>query len=69
MQKFVITLTKSYLVEINATDEEQAKNLVTFFTSDISDLSNDDDKNKYQFSIETIKCVENEAFDCQTLEY
>lgn len=67
MERFNVLLTKSYQIEIIAANEEQAKNLAEFFTSNITDISSEQDKLQHNFSIESIECTLNEAFDCEIL--
>lgn len=63
MKSFQVSLTKSYLVNINAENEEDAKRFAEFFTGDINDLSNAEHRREYKFEIEEIECTVNEAFD------
>ena len=55
-------LTKSYLVNINAENEEDAKRFADFFTGDIQDISDYNNRKEYKFEIEQIECKTNEAF-------
>ena len=65
MMSFQILLTKSYPVSINAENEEAAKRCAEFFTGDISDLSNAQDREENKFSIENIECTINQAFEAE----
>lgn len=65
MKSFQVSLTKSYLVNINAGNEEDAKRFVEFYTGDIFDISDKKDREEYEFSIEEIKCVMNEAVEAE----
>jgi hypothetical protein len=68
MEQFLVTLTKSYGVTISAESENDAARLAEFFTGDIQDLSSEKEKKEYRFEIHSIKCVLNEAFDCEEIE-
>lgn len=65
MKSFQVSLTKSYLVNINAKNKEDAKRFVEFYTSDITDLSNTGDREENNFSIENIECTINEVFEAE----
>lgn len=65
MKSFQVSLTKSYLVNINAENEEDAKRFAEFFTGDIGDLSNAEDRKENQFLIENIECTMNEVFETE----
>ncbi len=65
MKSFQITLTKSYQVNINAENEIDAKRFAEFFTSDVQDISDENNRNEYKFSIEKIECKINEAFEAE----
>lgn len=67
MKLFQVSLTKSYLVNINAESEEEAKRLAEFFTGDISNVSDENNRNEYKFSIEEIECTVNRAFDAEEI--
>lgn len=65
MKSFRVSLTKTYLVEINAENETDAKRFAEFFTGDIQDISDSINRRKYKFEIEEIECTVNEAFDAE----
>lgn len=67
MKLFKVSLTKSYLVEINAETETDAKRLAEFFTGDIQDISDTNNRKEYNFEIEEIECTMNEAFDVEVI--
>ncbi len=62
MKKYQVLLSKSYIVEIFANSEAEADKYTTFFISDVKDVSTDDERQKYAFSIEDIECTGNETF-------
>ena len=62
MKEFRVSLIKSYIVDINAESEEDARKFVEFFTGDIADISHKSDRDKYKFYIENIECSINESF-------
>lgn len=67
MKLFKVSLTKTYLVEINAENENEAKRFAEFFTSNIEDISNKGMQNEYNFSIKNIECTLNESFEAEEL--
>ena len=68
MNTFEVILTKSYLVTVNANTDKQARNIAEFYTSDIKDISVDQDRKKYKFSIGKIDCRVNEALEAIVLK-
>lgn len=67
MKSFQVSLTKSYLVNINAENEEDAKRFAEFFTGDINDLSSAEDRKEHKFEVGEIECAMNEAFESKEL--
>ena len=67
MKLFKVSLTKSYLVNINAENETEARHCAEFFTGDITDISDENHRAEYNFSIEEIECTVNEAFEAEEL--
>jgi hypothetical protein len=61
MKTFKVSLTKSFIVSIAAEDEYSAARFTEFFTSDVTDLSTEDDRKNRNFVIEEIECIENEV--------
>lgn len=61
MKRFIVSLTKSYAVEIDAKDQDSAKELAEYYTSDIQDISTEEERKKHNFRIGNIECTYNEA--------
>ena len=61
MKTYNIALTRIYKVTINAENEETAKELSEFFIGDCPDSSNEKEQEKWNFSIDDIEMVYNEA--------
>ncbi len=61
MKTFELTLTKSYKVKIKAASAEDAKQYAEFFTGDITDISNAEERSKHNFKFLEIECVQNDA--------
>lgn len=61
MRKFQVVLNKSYLVTVNAVNEELAKRYCEYYTSDIKDITTD--KENDNFTIEEIECTINEVYE------
>ena len=67
MKKFKVLLTRDYIVEINAENENDAKECVEFFVSGGLDASTKIDQEKYNFAIERIKPITNHAFEVEEI--
>jgi len=63
MKTYEVVLTKSYIVKIRAENKNSAKEFLTFFTSDITNIADEEDMKKYNFVIENISCKTNEIFE------
>jgi hypothetical protein len=63
MKKYNVVLTKSYIVTVSTDTEKRAKRISEFYTSDIQDISTENDRRESNFSIEEIRCTVNEAFE------
>ena len=61
MNTYKIALTRTYLVTIKAENKEKATRLSEFFIGDCPDRSNDKDRSEFNFLIEDIETVYNEA--------
>jgi hypothetical protein len=61
MKTYQVVLSRTYLVTIQAGNQEQAKVLSEFYIGDCPDLSNERDRMEKNFSIEKIEMVNNEA--------
>ncbi|MGA7719773.1 MAG: hypothetical protein WCA84_01220 [Ignavibacteriaceae bacterium] len=68
MPKFVVSLSRTYLVEIEAKNENAAKEFTEFYLGDVTDLSTQIDKKKHGFNIIDIRPAINEAFEVEELE-
>lgn len=67
MKTFEVILTKSYKVIIKAERAEFAGEFSQIYTSDIKDLSSNQDRETHKFSIEDIGCKINEVFEIQEI--
>ena len=65
MKTFKVALTRTYLVEIEANDENQAKFLTEFFLSFPRDVSTEKERAGYAFRFNEIEMVTNEAFEAE----
>ena len=68
MKTFQVSLAKTYTVNIVAEDQEKAKALAEFYTSDIQDISSESERQAENFSIQEIECQSNDAIDCTEIE-
>lgn len=64
---FQVALTKSFLVTVEAENEEIAGEIAEFYTSDIQDLSSEKHRAEHNFSIQEIECTYNEATEIQEI--
>ena len=67
MKTYRVVLTKSYVVAVNAETKEKAKRFAEFYTGDIRDISTDEDRGKFNFSIEDIDCGMNESLEAEAI--
>lgn len=65
MNTYRVVLSRTYVVNVNAETVEKAKDVAEFFTSHITDISNEKDRKKESFSIVDIECMLNEALEAQ----
>lgn len=68
MKTFKVTLSKSYIVTVNAENEKQAKHIAEFYTNDIQDISTAKERNTFNFSIDDIECGINESIDSEEIK-
>jgi len=64
-QTFQVVVTKSFLVTVEAENQQNALEFAEIFTSDIQDLSSEKDRQEHNFSIDEI---ENTFTQAQILE-
>jgi len=67
MKTYDVLLTKSYIVRIKAKNRHSAGEFSQVFTSDIKDLSTEQYRGNYKFSIEDIDCKQNDVFEIQEI--
>ncbi|MBU2495733.1 MAG: hypothetical protein ABIK20_00275 [Candidatus Omnitrophota bacterium] len=60
-------MTKGYVITVTAETEERAKRIVEFYTGDIHDLSTDEDRKEFNFSIAEIDCKINESWKAEEI--
>lgn len=61
MKTYEVLLTRSYIVEIDARDENDARFLAEFYIGGEKDLSNSREKAEHAFRINEIEMTVNEA--------
>ncbi len=67
MKTFEIILTKSYVVRVTDENQTDASQLVEFFTSDVQDISTENDRKNHSFTIQDIDCKVNETMECNEI--
>jgi hypothetical protein len=67
MKTYRVVLTKSYLVDIQANNEDEAKFISELFTGNIREISKKEDRLKFHFKVLNIESVINEAFECEEI--
>jgi len=55
------------VITVTAETEERAKRIVEFYTGDIHDLSTDEDRKEFNFSIAEIDCKINESWKAEEI--
>ena len=63
MKKYEVLLSRTYIVEIQAEDEEKACRSVEFYLGDCGDLSTKEHRRSDNFLIEKIEPAINDAFE------
>jgi len=61
MKTYKVVLARTYIVSINAENEEQAKSFSEFYLGDCPDLSTRSDRLEKNFSFDDIELVLNDA--------
>jgi len=67
MNKYRIFLTRDYVVEIKALNEDEAKECAEFFVSGGLDASTEKERKRYNFEITRIKPIVNDAFEVEEM--
>jgi hypothetical protein len=65
MKKYRVSLTRDYTVEIKAENKAEAKECAEFFVSGGLDASTEKNREQYNFEIERIKPIINNAFEVE----
>ena len=68
MKTYKVSLSRAYVVTIEAEDEENAKDYTEFFIGDCCDVSTFEDRKKHNFSIEEIDPTINDAIDVEIIK-
>lgn len=61
MKTYKVVLSRSYIVSINAENDEQAKSFSEFYLGNCPDLSTRSERTEKNFSIDDIELVANDA--------
>jgi len=67
LKNYKVALHRDYIVNIEATNEDEAKSLAEFFIGGEKDCSNEKERKQYNFKIEEIEMVMNEAFEVERI--
>jgi hypothetical protein len=62
MNKYQVLLSRTYIIDIHANNEEEACRNVEYYFRDCEDLSTENDRKRDNFVIEKIEPAINEAF-------
>lgn len=65
MPRYIVSLSRDYLVEIMAKNENDAREFTEFFLDDIKNGSTKSDREKHDFEFVKITLAVNEAFEVQ----
>jgi hypothetical protein len=63
MKKYRVLLSRTYIVDIQAENKEEACRNVEYYLGDCEDLSTEDDRKRDKFLIEKIEPAINDAFE------
>ncbi|MCD4784512.1 MAG: hypothetical protein K8T10_11880 [Candidatus Eremiobacteraeota bacterium] len=67
MKNYEVLLTRSYIVAIQAENEDQALRYTEFYLGDCPDLSKPKDRREQKFKIKEIEMTINEAFELKEI--
>ncbi|NMX21865.1 hypothetical protein C5S30_05425 [ANME-1 cluster archaeon GoMg4] len=67
MKKYEVLLTRSYMVTIQAENEDQALRYTEFYLGDCPDLSKHKDRMEQKFKIKEIEMTFNDAFESKEI--
>lgn len=67
MKNYKVLLHRDYVVEISAENEDEAKECSEFFVTGGLDGSTEDERKHYNFQIERIKPITNDAFEVEEM--
>ncbi len=68
MQEYKVYLHRDYIVTIRAENKEEAKFLAEYFIVKDRDASTEKEKKKFNFMIDNIEMVTNDAFEAHLNE-
>ena len=68
MKKYKVSLSRAYLVTIEAEDKEKAKDYAEFFIGDCYDISTFEDRKKHNFLIEEINTAINDSINIEEVK-
>ncbi len=68
MKTYKVLLHRDYIVNIDANTEEEAKQLVEFFIAGEKDASTSKDRKQFNFRINEIEIVTNDAFEVEGMK-
>jgi hypothetical protein len=63
MKKYQVLLSRTYIIDIQANNEEEACRNVEWYLDDCKDLSSEDDRKRDNFLIERIEPAINDVFE------
>lgn len=65
MKTYKVLLHRDYIVNIDANNEEEAKQLAEFFIAGEKDASTEKEREQHSFRINEIEMVNNDAFEAE----
>lgn len=68
MKNFKVMLTRNYIIDISAINQEEAMFLSEFFISNVRDDSNEKEQNQFKFKINDIEMTINDAFEAEEID-
>lgn len=68
MKAYRVVLAKSYTIAVKADSPQKAREIAEFYTDDIKDISTNEDRKRFNFSIEEVECGMNESLDVEEIK-
>jgi hypothetical protein len=68
MKKYKVFLNRDYIVEVSTKSKNEAKEYAEYFIAGEKDVSTLEDRKKFNFEIDNIETVVNDAFEVEEIK-